>query len=114
MGDNMTVGEIIKLRRKELRLSQASLGKMIETNDADISRIEKGSSVSIEKLVKIAKVLELNLLDILASAGLYSDTSNSNTRLISDEDFAFLTKVDLEYIRCFIHALVEKRKGSQQ
>ena len=114
MGDNMTVGEIIKLRRKELRLSQASLGKMIETNDADISRIEKGSSVSIEKLVKIAEVLELNLLDILASAGLYSDTSNSNTQLISDEDFAFLTKDDLEYIRCLIHALVEKRKGSQQ
>ena len=68
----------------------------------------------IEKLVKIAEVLQLDLLDILASAGLYSDTPNSNTRLISDEDFAFLTKVDLEYIRCFIHALVEKRKGSQQ
>ena len=37
-----------------------------------------------------------------------------NFTVSSDEDFAFLTKDDLEYIRCFIHALVEKRKGSQQ
>ena len=50
MGDNMTVGEIIKLRRKELRLSQASLGKMIETNDADISRITIVNEIAPNKV----------------------------------------------------------------
>ena len=113
MGDYMTIGEIIRQRRKELRLSQANLGKMIETNDADISRIEKGSSVSIEKLVKITEVLELNLVDVLTSAGIYSHTPSISTSLVTSEDFDFLTKDDLEYISFFINALVEKRKGRQ-
>lgn len=110
----MTIGEIIKCRRKELNLSQASLGKKIESSDADISRIEKGSSVSVEKLVKIAEALDLNLLDILTTAGFYSDMSVRSSALIRDEDLECLTKDDLEYISCFVHALVEKRKGSQQ
>lgn len=109
----MTIGEIIKRSRKELHLSQADLGKMIDTNDADISRIEKGSSVSVEKLVKLAEVLNLDLMDILTLAGYYPSEGKGRKMLISGEEYALLDESDIQYINVFVNALVERRKECQ-
>jgi len=54
-------GEIIKSRRKELKLSQEELAKLIGKKRPYISRIENGEDMRVSNLVLIANALNLNL-----------------------------------------------------
>ncbi len=59
--DSKILGERIKSRRKELRITQKELGDRIGFTKSSISRIEHGSRVvSIENINKIASVLEVD------------------------------------------------------
>lgn len=59
--DSKILGERIKSRRKELRITQKELGDRIGFTKSSISRIEHGSRVvSIENINKIAAVLEVD------------------------------------------------------
>lgn len=59
--DSKILGERIKSRRKELRITQKELGDKIGFTKSSISRIEHGSRVvSIENINKIASVLEVD------------------------------------------------------
>ena len=54
------LGEAIKVRRKEQRLSQNRLAEMVNSGQSDIYRIEAGKvSVGIDKLVRIAEALDV-------------------------------------------------------
>ena len=103
----MTIGEVIKQRRDALGISQASLGKIVGKNDAYISRIEKKSKICVDALVELADALDLNLEDILISAGyIKKDT----LFFIPESDITYLSENDVEYINTFIGAIIEKRK----
>lgn len=59
--DSRILGNRIKSRRKELRMSQEELGARIGFTKSSISRIEHGERVvSIENINKIASVLEVD------------------------------------------------------
>jgi transcriptional regulator with XRE-family HTH domain len=65
----MAFAELIKKARKRLRLSQASLGGEIGVWNTYVGQIEKGEKVpSDEVVIKLAKVLDLNLNELLLSA----------------------------------------------
>jgi len=54
-------GEIIKSRRKELKLSQDDLAKLVGKKRPYISRIENGEDIRISNLVLIANALDLSI-----------------------------------------------------
>ena len=65
----MVFAEIVKKARKRLRLSQARLGGEIGVWNTYVGQIEKGEKVpSDEVVIKLAKVLDLNLNELLLSA----------------------------------------------
>lgn len=54
-------GEIIKNRRKELKMSQGELAELVGKKRPYISRIENGVDIRISNLVLIANALDLSL-----------------------------------------------------
>jgi ribosome-binding protein aMBF1 (putative translation factor) len=54
-------GEIIKNRRKELKLSQEDLAKLIGKKRPYISRIENGEDIRLSNFALIANALKLNI-----------------------------------------------------
>jgi ribosome-binding protein aMBF1 (putative translation factor) len=55
-------GEILRERRKELKMSQATLAEKIGGKQAYIARIEKGEvDIQLSSLLRIAGALGLNL-----------------------------------------------------
>jgi ribosome-binding protein aMBF1 (putative translation factor) len=54
-------GEIIKNRRKELKLSQNDLAEMIGKKRPYISRIENGEDIRMSNFVLIANALNLSI-----------------------------------------------------
>jgi len=54
-------GEIIKNRRKELKMSQDDLAKLVGKKRPYISRIENGEDIRISNLVLIANALDLSI-----------------------------------------------------
>ena len=54
-------GEIIKNRRKELKMSQEDLAKLVGKKRPYISRIENGEDIRISNLVLIANALNLSI-----------------------------------------------------
>jgi ribosome-binding protein aMBF1 (putative translation factor) len=54
-------GEIIKSRRKELKMSQEELANLIGKKRPYISRVENGEDIRISNLMLIAHALDLNL-----------------------------------------------------
>jgi len=54
-------GEIIKNRRKELKMSQDQLASLVGKKRPYISRIENGEDMRISNLVLIANALDLSI-----------------------------------------------------
>jgi len=54
-------GEIIKSRRKELKMSQDDLAKLVGKKRPYISRIENGEDIRISNFVLIANALDLSI-----------------------------------------------------
>ena len=54
-------GEIIKNRRKELKLSQNDLANLIEKKRPYISRIENGEDIRLSNFTLIANALDLSI-----------------------------------------------------
>ncbi len=54
-------GEIIKSRRKELKMSQGELAELVGKKRPYISRIENGVDIRISNLMLIANALDLSL-----------------------------------------------------
>jgi ribosome-binding protein aMBF1 (putative translation factor) len=54
-------GEIIKNRRKELKMSQEKLAETVGKHRPYISRIENGEDVKISNLLLVANALDLSI-----------------------------------------------------
>ena len=55
--------ELIKSRRKVIGLSQKEMAKKLEITQAQYGRYELGTSqVSLDKLIKIGEILELDII----------------------------------------------------
>jgi len=54
-------GEIIKNRRKELRMSQEKLAEVVGKKRPYISRIENGEDIKISNLLLVANALDLSI-----------------------------------------------------
>ena len=65
----MTLGERIKLRRKELGLTQVQLGEMVHKSSQVISNWERGytTAMSPEDLQNIAQALNVNITALMGA-----------------------------------------------
>lgn len=63
----MTLGERIKLRRKELGLTQVQLGEMVHKSSQVVSNWERGytTAMSPEDLQNIAQALNVNISELM-------------------------------------------------
>ncbi|WP_337378680.1 helix-turn-helix transcriptional regulator [Mitsuokella jalaludinii] len=63
----MTLGERIKLRRKELGLTQVQLGEMVHKSSQVVSNWERGytTAMSPEDLLNIAQALNVNISELM-------------------------------------------------
>lgn len=111
IGDIMNLGQIIRNRRKAKNISQKELGKALGLYDSDISKIERGKDISLDLLAQMASVLELDMLDILIDSGYITEFSVKKHQIIPWDGLSLLTDADMLYVKCFVNALIEKRKG---
>ena len=65
----MTLGERIKLRRKELGLTQVQLGEMVHKSSQVVSNWERGytTAMSPEDIQNIARALNVNFSELMAN-----------------------------------------------
>ena len=65
------LGELIRARRVDAKLSTHELGKLVGTRNSTIIRLEQGAfaAPSPEKLARIAEALGMTLADIYSHAG---------------------------------------------
>jgi transcriptional regulator with XRE-family HTH domain len=62
----LNVGLKIKVKRKEMRISQDQLALMADIDRSYVGRIERGEvNITLEKLYEIAKVLECDVKVLL-------------------------------------------------
>lgn len=77
--DPKVIGERIKKKRQELKLSQRELAEEIEVTPSAINQYEKGDKVpSSEKIIKLAKILGISsdyLLGVTDEEDIFLDAS---------------------------------------
>ena len=61
----MNIGEAMYRRRKELGLSLEEVGDRIGVGKSTVSKWENGMMMGADKLVIIAKALEMEVMDLL-------------------------------------------------
>jgi len=62
----INVGLKIKVRRKEMRISQDKLALLADIDRSYVGRIERGEvNITLEKLYEIAEVLDCDAKDLL-------------------------------------------------
>ena len=77
----MTIGEKIRIRRKELGLTTTELGHMIGVQNSAISKYEKGKiELKASQIKAIAEVLQINPVLLLDDDG--PDLSHDEHQLI--------------------------------
>lgn len=78
----MTIGEKIRIRRKELGLTTTELGHMIGVQNSAISKYEKGRiELKASQIKAIAEVLQINPVLLLDDDG--PDLTNEERILVS-------------------------------
>lgn len=78
----MTLGERIKLRRKELGLTQVQLGEMVHKSSQVVSNWERGytTAMSPEDLQNIAQALNVNISELMDNPALAQPPAQKVTR----------------------------------
>ena len=62
------IGKRLKNRRLELKLTQAQLSYLVDTDPSYIRKVEKGKvNISVKRLYKITEALNITLSDLLKS-----------------------------------------------
>ena len=60
------LGEAIRIRRKQARLSQEKLAEKAELHPVYISAVERGAkTISMDALMRIARALEVRMRDLM-------------------------------------------------
>ena len=94
----MTIGEHIMLLRKKKGLSQAALGKAVDTSGDIIGRYERGIiTPSIDVIIKIADQLNVSIDFLVGKTSLKLDKETvkrlENISALSDENKSFVFKM---------------------
>lgn len=79
---DIAVGRRLSVRRKEMNISQQSLGRELGVSFQQIQKYEKGASrISAGRLFQIAKALDISILylysDVLGRAGFAEEGANA-------------------------------------
>lgn len=76
MANDIHIGELIRIRSKELRIGPTELGAKIETSKQNVYGIFKRKSIDTELLSKICKALDYDFFKDLSASldGQYSST----------------------------------------
>src|SRR5574344_2230373 len=99
MSDLYYIGEKIKEIRKKRKISQEKLAELTNINFRTISRIETSRNIpNLETLEKIAKILNVNIIDFFDNSHLKSreiliEDINDITKKLSDNDLKNLHKI---------------------
>jgi transcriptional regulator with XRE-family HTH domain len=85
----MTIGTYIRNRRLEKGLTMKEVSKKTKISIMELWRIEKGQrkNTNLNFLVKIAKVLEFQLVNMLVEVGVINTVTDEEKRLITDPFF---------------------------
>ncbi|WP_434132695.1 helix-turn-helix domain-containing protein [Sporomusa sphaeroides] len=97
MNDNKAIGLKIFNARKELKMSRAELGKLVNLHESTVKRYEDGEikSVDIDKLKEFAKALNISPVDLLGWTERNSDLPNSESiKIQSNNSLPPLTTKD--------------------
>lgn len=113
--DNMTLGEIIKERRKELGISQDQLALALGLNSrSSVSKIEKNYTIAnYEQLKIIMKMLKLKPNQLFMKEDITISSNQINTkygevRVIENEDNSITVTYNTEK-----NVLVDMRSSNQ-
>lgn len=107
------IGEIIKLRRANLGLSQSAVAQSMDITFQQVQKYEKGAnSLNISRFVEISAALGVSPTDLLGAA-LESgapDIGETSNRAILEmiKRFRLLTKAEQAAISAFIKTLCAK------
>lgn len=94
-----TLSKNILLRRKELKISQAKLAEMLNIDNVTVSRLETGKNLpSIQLLIQISQILNINISDLISSENIHSKKNNFdqfsiNLNNLDDIEINLLLKV---------------------
>lgn len=59
--DYAAIGERVRIRRKELKITQEKLAEMVDVSTSFIGHIERGTrKLSVETLFKVCKALDIS------------------------------------------------------
>jgi transcriptional regulator with XRE-family HTH domain len=106
----MTIGEHILILRKKLNLSQAALGKKVDTSGDIIGRYERDIMMpSIEVIMKIADALNVSIDFLVGKTTLELDTDT----LKRVEEVSKLNNEEKDKIFMVIDALIRDFKAKR-
>lgn len=106
----MDLGSKIKTLRKEKKLTQKELGKLIGKSEISVRKYEASSNVPLDVIMDIAKVLDIDVSSLISGVG-DDDPLNSlkqylEARDLFVNDIEFLKEIEdyiLEYVRFKIY-----------
>jgi len=102
---DVKVGELIRLRRQELAMSQTDLAKVLGLTFQQIQKYEKGTNrVSASRLSEISEVLKAPIIFF------FSETGKPKTRSAEHQEPSDLTE-GLRLIKAFGQIEKSKRKS---
>ena len=106
----MIIGQRINSLRKQKKLSQAALGKLIGTSGDVIGRYERGDMIpSIEVVLKIANALEASLDYLVGQTSLEIDRQ----ALLRLEDISSLPESERKIVLQVVDSLLRDFKTRQ-
>lgn len=104
------IGELIKEKREDAKLSLCNLGKACGLSDSEINKIETGKrkKPNWENLCKIAKVLKVHPFEFMIVAGYISEEDIHPNIYIRDLDK--LNKSEIETVQTFIDFIISRNE----
>ena len=95
--DFKIIGARIQKRRTEMKMTQAELAELIDTNQKHLSRIEGGyHRCTLDIIVAIAKALDVSVDYLIAD---YEDSSNPSTVQVIIDEIKGMTPKQLEMLQ---------------
>jgi len=103
------LGQLIKIKREAVGLSQKKLGNACRLSDSEIMKIENGvrKKPNWENLCKIAQALNFHPFELLLAAGYISENDiHPSTQLRSLEK---LSESDIKNLQLFIDFMISRK-----
>jgi len=117
MGDFMSnVGEYLKKVRLDRNLSMGKVTKLTGIADSTLSNLENGKnkrSLSIDKIVKLASVYEINIIEFLINSGLIpASYAEQYVRVFSGTEL--LNSYEKQYVQEMINYIILSHNADER